>query len=217
LIALVTKPCQAGVEAQERSMRVSKERAAENRARILEETARMIREAGIGGVGVDALTRAAGLTHGSLYSQFGSKERLVAEALAQALDHSGDKTRKELAAGGSLATVVARYLSPSHRDAPGGGCALAAIGPEAARQGGSVRRVFTGGVQGFADRLSAVMPANGPQPAEDAALATVATLVGALILARAVDDPELSDRILAASARRLTAGDGTAAGSPPSH
>ena len=130
-------------------MRVSKEQAAENRARILAETARMIREAGIGGVGVDALTRAAGLTHGSLYSQFGSKERLVAEALAHALENSGDKTRKELAAGGSLATVVARYLSPAHRDAPGGGCALAAIGPEAARQGGSVRRVFTARRQGL--------------------------------------------------------------------
>jgi TetR/AcrR family transcriptional regulator, transcriptional repressor for nem operon len=198
-------------------MRVSKEQAAENRARILAETARMIREAGIGGVGVDALTRAAGLTHGSLYSQFGSKERLVAEALAQALENSGDKTRKELAAGGSLATVVARYLSPAHRDAPGGGCALAAIGPEAARQGSAVRQAFTRGVRGFAARLAAVMPARGgDQPPEDAALATVATLVGALILARAVDDPELSDRILAASARRLTAGDGTAAGSPPS-
>ena len=63
--------------------------------------------------------------------------------------------------------------------------------------------------------LAAAMPARGAQPPEDAALATVATLVGALILARAVDDPELSDRILAASAQRLTAGDGTAA-SPPS-
>ena len=101
-------------------MRVSKEQAAENRARILAETARMIREAGIGGVGVDALTQAAGLTHGSLYSQFGSKERLVAEALAEALDNSGDKdVRKDLAPGGGLCTVVARYLSARHRDAPG--------------------------------------------------------------------------------------------------
>src|SRR3712207_9536696 len=80
------------------------------------------------------------------------------------------------------------------------------------------RSVFTGGVKGFADRLAAVMPTNGPQPPEDAALATVATLVGALILARAVDDPELSDRILAASARRLTAGnDDDNAARPASH
>src|SRR4051794_18517702 len=115
-------------------MRVSKERAAANRARILAETARLIRESGIAGVGVDALTKAAGLTHGSLYSQFGSKERLVEAALAQALDAGGEKTRQELAAGGSLATIAKRYLSPAHRDTPGNGCAIAAIGPEAARQ-----------------------------------------------------------------------------------
>jgi TetR/AcrR family transcriptional regulator, transcriptional repressor for nem operon len=208
------------IAAEEGRMRVSKEQAAENRARILTETARMIREAGIGGVGVDALTKAAGLTHGSLYSRFGSKERLVAEALAHAVQTSDARMLKELTSGApgqGLAAVVARYLSPKHRDAPGAGCALAAIGPEAARQGGAVRQAFTRGVRGFAARLAAVMPARGgDQPPEDAALATVSALVGALILARAVDDPELSDRILAASAQRLTAGDGTAA-SPPSH
>ncbi len=61
------------------------------------------------------------------------------------------------------------------------------------------------------------MPSRRGERPEDAALATVSALVGALILVRAVDDPELSDRILAASAQRLTAGDDTAAGSPPSH
>ena len=203
-------------------MRVSKERAAENRARILVETARMIREAGIGGVGVDALTRAAGLTHGSLYSQFGSKERLVAEALAQALEATGARLSGEIASAAApergLAAVVERYLSARHRDAPGDGCALAAIGPEAARQGGAVRQAFTRGVRALAARLAAVAPSRGGEPPEDAALATVATLVGALILARAVDDPELSDRILAASARRLTAGnDDDTAARPASH
>jgi TetR/AcrR family transcriptional regulator, transcriptional repressor for nem operon len=184
-------------------MRVSKEQAAENRARILAETARMIREAGIAGVGVDALTKAAGLTHGSLYSQFGSKERLVEEALAQALAASADKTRQELASGGSLATIVARYLSPTHRDSPGSGCAIAAIGPEAGRQPAGVRRAFTRGVRSLAERLAAAMPARTAEPPEEAALGVVATLVGALILARAVDDPDLSDRILAAGARQL--------------
>src|SRR3954447_11994830 len=115
LIALVMKMCQGGIAAQERSMRVSKEQAAENRARILTETARIIREAGIGGAGVDARPRAAGLTHGSLYSQFGSKERLVAEALDHAMQTSGDRLLAELRSGApeqGLAAVVARYLSP---------------------------------------------------------------------------------------------------------
>lgn len=186
-------------------MRVSKEQAADNRARILVATARMIRESGIGGVGVDALTKAAGLTHGSLYSQFGSKDRLVAEALSLAMEISADKTRAALAEGGGLDTIIARYLSPTHRDAPGGGCAIAAIGPEAARQGEGIRAAFTHGVRGFAERLAALMPRQRAQPPEDAALATVAGLVGGLILARAVDDRELSDRILAATARSLTA------------
>ena len=185
-------------------MRVSKEQAAGNRARILTETARMIRESGIGGVGVDALTRAAGLTHGSLYSQFGSKDRLVAEALTLAMEASGEKTREELAAGGSLATLVARYLSPGHRDSPGSGCAIAAIGPEAARQGAGSRAAFTEGIRGFAARVTALMPRGRRQAPEEAALATVAGLVGALILARAVDDPALSERILAATADSLT-------------
>lgn len=185
-------------------MRVSKERSAENRARILAETARMIRESGIAGVGVDALAKAAGLTHGSLYSQFGSKERLVEAALAQAMATAADKTQKEVAAGGTLAAIAARYLSPAHRDAPGSGCAIAAIGPEAARQPAGVRRAFTHGVRGFAARLATVLPARtAARATEDAALGAVATLVGALILARAVDDPELSDRILAAGAGQL--------------
>jgi TetR/AcrR family transcriptional repressor of nem operon len=164
----------------------------------------MIRESGIGGVGVDALTKAAGLTHGSLYSQFGSKDRLVAEALTLAMEASAAKTRKELAEGGNLATIVARYLSPTHRDTPGGGCAIAAIGPEAARQSAGIRAAFTQGIRGFAARLTVLMPRDHRQSPEDAALATVAGLVGALILARAVDDPVLSDRILAATAGSLT-------------
>ena len=188
-------------------MRVSKEKAAENRARILAEAARLFRERGLSGVGVDALTEAAGLTHGSLYSQFGSKDRLTAEALAHALAH-GRLTRPPEAAEagpeGPLAAIVGRYLSPSHRDAPGQGCALAAVGCEIPRHGPAVRRIFTEGLRTRMDRLAALLPGRRRVAREDQALSILATLVGALILARAVDDPELSDRILTASAAHLT-------------
>jgi TetR/AcrR family transcriptional regulator, transcriptional repressor for nem operon len=187
-------------------MRVSKAQAAENRARILAEASRLIREAGIAGAGVDALTRAAGLTHGSLYSQFGSKERLVAEALATASAASGARQEQDLAPGGGIARFAARYLAPEHRDRPGQGCALAAIGPEAGRQGGPVRAAYTAGVQRMAGRLAAALPEGTPDR-EEASLAAVATLVGALILARAVDDAALSDRILAAGTAHLAAAD----------
>ncbi len=180
-------------------MRVSKEAAAENRERILTEAARLFRERGLSGVGVDALAAAAGLTHGGLYSQFGSKDRLAAEALSHAVAGSSAKVERT----SSLAAYTARYLSADHRDAPGGGCALAALGCEVPRQGPAVRRSFTHGVRRMVTRLASLLPAGPARQHEDDALAATATLVGALVLARAVDDPELSDRILAASRARL--------------
>src|SRR5690242_21407615 len=110
-------------------MRVSKQQAAENRERIVTAAARLIRERGISGVGVDALTEAAGMTHGSLYSQFGSKERLVEEALAHALVAGGKTT----AGAKTLPQYIAAYLAPEHRDRPGYGCALTALACEMPR------------------------------------------------------------------------------------
>ena len=178
-------------------MRVSKERAAENRERILAEAARLFRERGLSGVGVDALTDAAGLTHGSLYSQFGSKERLAAEALSHALSTSAAR----MSDAGTLDDYVARYLSADHRERRGGGCAMAALGGEIPRQGAAIRRGFTDAVRAAMKRIAGLLP--GRRESEDEALAVVATMVGALTLARAVDDPELSDRILAAARTRL--------------
>ncbi|HEX7961483.1 MAG TPA: helix-turn-helix domain-containing protein, partial [Terriglobales bacterium] len=94
------------------NMRVSKEKLAENRDRILKATARLLRERGISGAGVDALAEAAGMTHGSLYSQFGSKERLVEEAVAHAIITRG-KEAQEIA---TVDDYVAEYLSATHRD-----------------------------------------------------------------------------------------------------
>ena len=88
-------------------MRVSKEKAAENRERILKAASRLIRERGISGAGVDALTEAAGMTHGSLYSQFGSKERLVEEALGYAIAASGKTT----AGAPTLDRYISSYLA----------------------------------------------------------------------------------------------------------
>lgn len=184
-------------------MRVSKQQAAENRARILAVAAQLFRERGLSGAGVDALGAAAGLTHGSLYSQFGSKERLAAEALTAALAGSAGSALLEGAApgDGALRRFIVRYLSPRHRDAPGQGCALAALGCEVSRQPPSVRRAFTEGLEGMVGRMARLLP---PGRAQEEALTVTATLVGALVLARAVDDDELSERILGAARDRLT-------------
>jgi len=124
-------------------MRVTKEKAAENRARILTEAARLFRERGVSAVGMDALAEAAGMTHGSLYSQFASKEHLAVEALGRAFDASAAKYGEIE----TLSAYVERYLSARHRDTPGSGCAIATLGCEVPRQGNAMRQTFTEGLR----------------------------------------------------------------------
>jgi TetR/AcrR family transcriptional repressor of nem operon len=181
-------------------MRVSKEQAAENRERILKAASRLMRERGISSVGVDALTEAAGMTHGSLYSQFGSKEGLVEEAVAYAVAAKEQEVPKVFALG----DYVSEYLSAVHRDAPGSGCPLAALCCEMPRQSRGVRERFTAGLRGMVRQLSDRMSSEKKQRQRDEeALATVASLVGAVMLARAVSDHKLSDDILRATKKRL--------------
>jgi TetR/AcrR family transcriptional regulator, transcriptional repressor for nem operon len=183
-------------------MKVSKADAAANHERILSEAARLFREQGLG-VGVDALTQAAGLTHGSLYSRFGSKEALAAEAVTHAFARTAEKW------GGveSLAKYADAYLSEDHRDSRGDGCTVSALGSEMPRQGKAVRRSFTAGVRRSMARLAELMPSRGERRREDDALAFMATLLGTIVLARAVDDEELSERILKVGRSRATKGE----------
>jgi TetR/AcrR family transcriptional regulator, transcriptional repressor for nem operon len=183
-----------------RHMRVSKEQAAKNRERILKAASRIIRERGISGAGVDALTEAAGMTHGSLYSQFGSKERLVEEAVDYALAASAQTTDGAT----TLADYTSNYLSAAHRDKPGSGCPLAALCCEMPNQSSGVRERFTAGLRGMIGQLSARMgSALKQRQRNEEALAMAASLVGALVLARAVNDPKLSQDILRATKSRL--------------
>jgi TetR/AcrR family transcriptional repressor of nem operon len=181
-------------------MRVSKEQAAENRERILVAASRLIRERGISGAGVDALTEAAGMTHGSLYSQFGSKERLVEEAFERAIAVSAQNMGEVK----TLGRYVSAYLSAEHRDALGDGCAMAALCSEMPRQGKGVRARFTAGLQAAIGQLSARMdPGLKQRQREEKALATITSLIGALVLSRAVNDPKLSNDILRAARKDL--------------
>src|SRR5271156_6412618 len=111
-------------------MKITKEKAAENREMILTQASRLFRERGLSGVGVDALTEAAGLTHGSLYSQFGSKEHLAVEALSHALNSSTARVDDAR----TLDAYIARYLSADHRERRGDGCVMAALVGEIPRQ-----------------------------------------------------------------------------------
>src|SRR5262245_10098091 len=113
------------------SMKVTREQAVENRERIVAAAARLFREHGFDGIGVADIMKSAGLTHGGFYGHFGSKDDLAAEACARALDRSVTKWDAIAAADGDpLATIVGSYLSEAHRDRPGSGCMVAAVGSD---------------------------------------------------------------------------------------
>src|SRR5260221_2028560 len=152
--------------------------AAENRERILNEAARLFREKGAQGVGVDALGEAAGLTHGSLYSQFGSKDRLLAEAVAHAFSRFATK----FGAVKDADTYVSKYLSTEHRENPGSGCTVAAIGSEMPRQSEAGPRALTNATKGSNAREAALLPRRRGREREDDALGLPATLAVAMIL-----------------------------------
>jgi TetR/AcrR family transcriptional repressor of nem operon len=187
-------------------MRVSKEQAAQNRQKILAAATRLFRERGIGATGVDAITEDAGLTHGAVYSQFGSKEAIAAEAMREVLAGSRRNWHRLLERNGPkkvFPAIVAGYLSQDHRDSAGRGCVVAALGSEIAKQPACVRDAFTAELAEGIDLLARLMSHTGDARGYDDALAAFASMAGALILARAVSDERLSNRILDATAKRV--------------
>ena len=187
-------------------MRVSKEKAAQNRERILTSAARLFREHGIAATGVDSITEDAGLTHGGPYSQFGSKEAIAAEAIGFALARGKRVWQRALERNPgrrALPAIVEGYLSRAHRDAPGNGCVVAALGTDIARQPRRVRQAFTREIKNDLEFLSRLMPDDGHAGRYEDAIVAFASMAGALILARAVNDEELSELILKATASRV--------------
>jgi TetR/AcrR family transcriptional regulator, transcriptional repressor for nem operon len=190
-------------------MRVSKEKAAENRERILRSAARLFREQGIGATGVDSITEDAGLTHGGLYSQFGSKEAIAAEAVRFALARGKrvwQRTLERNPGKRALPAIVDSYLSRAHRDAPGSGCVVAALGTDIARQPRRVRQAFTKEIKADLEFFSRLMAKGNRSLSYENAIVAFASMAGALILARAVNDEALSDLILKSTAERVIKG-----------
>ena len=179
-------------------MKVSRERAAQNRDRIVEAAAQLFRERGFEGIGVADLMKEAGLTHGGFYGHFSSKEDLIAQASARALTGSLALWSRlaEREPGDPLSAIAGVYLTSRHRDNPGAGCLLAALGPDVSRQGPAVRRAVTGYVRSTCDLLASLVPRKSKAARRQKAITTYAMLVGAMVMARAVDDRALSQEIL---------------------
>ena len=186
-------------------MKVSREKAAENRERIIDAAGTLFRANGFAGTGVADIMKAAELTHGGFYGHFASKDDLAAQASRRSLGRAAAKWERIAAAAPkkAYAALLANYLTPTHRDDPGRGCAFASLSADAARGGKAVRAAFAEGLQPFLDVLADSIPGRSKVVRRRKAVATMAALVGAVTLARAVGDQRLSDEILAAVQREL--------------
>ena len=183
-------------------MRYSKDHKSRTRQRIVETAARAFRSHGVDGVGVADLMAEAGLTHGGFYAHFASKDALVAEACRHALDATVETLafRAEGApSGDGLRTLVRTYLSRSHRDDAARGCIMPCLAGDIARGAPATRHAVTEPLRRLVAVIAAHLPEAPPATRERRALAVAASLVGALALARAVDDAAVSDAILEAT------------------
>lgn len=175
--------------------------------RIVEAAARAIRRSGYNGTGVADIMKAAGLTHGGFYAHFESREAMLAEAADRAGRESVELMERIAAVtppDQALQRMAQAYLSKEHLESIETGCATAALGSEMPRQVPAVRRAATRRIKEMIDLVSRQMPDWGQPSAHERALATVSVMVGALILARAVDDPRLSDALREAALKQLS-------------
>src|SRR5436305_14243977 len=174
--------------------------------RIVEAAARAIRRSGYNGTGVADMMKRAGLTHGGFYAHFSSREAMLAEAADRAGSESV-ATMARIAATSpprrALKAMMEAYLSKAHVEGVDTGCATAAPGSEMPRQTPEVRRAATRRIKEMIDLVARQSPDWGKPGAHERALVTVATMVGALLLARAVDDPRLSDALREAALEHL--------------
>jgi len=188
-------------------MRVSREQADKNREHVIDVASRLFRERGFEGIGVADLMKEAGLTHGGFYGQFKSKEDLKVQASRRALSRNKDRWAEVLAETPSekLAALARFYLSDAHRDRRGEGCALAALGGDAPRYGPDLQTAFKDGIEGYLELLDGIMSASSDEKRRDKTIAALSTMVGALVLSRAVGDEALSQKILSAAADEIAA------------
>jgi TetR/AcrR family transcriptional repressor of nem operon len=179
-------------------MRYSDEHKQTVRAKIVDAASRALRRDGLDGVSIPALMKRAGLTHGGFYSHFDDRDELVAEAVRHAAHETADGV---FAAAPSLDAALAAYLSAHHVDHAERGCVVAALGADAPRQRAPVREVFAWAARGLLqlvqDKLSTQR-----KGLSDEALEITSRMVGAVVLARLLDDPTLRSRLLSVARRR---------------
>jgi AcrR family transcriptional regulator len=174
--------------------------------RIVSVAARAIRRSGYAGTGVADIMKDAGLTHGAFYAHFASREAMLAEAASRACAESAAAVSEVVASvptDQALKTMLHAYLSQDHLQQIETGCPLAALGSETVRQAPEVRRAVTQHIKAMVDLVARQSPDWGQPAAHERALLSIAAMVGTQVLARAVDDPALSDSLREAALKYL--------------
>ena len=187
-------------------MRYPKDHGRQTRRRIVEKASYGLRQKGADGLSVVDLMKLADLTHDSFYGYFKSRDALVVEALALAMDrtivHWLDLTRG-LPAEKGFDALVESYLSPRHCNNPARGCALPALAADIGRSGPEARRTLAGGLEKMIDIIAGLIPKRSPSRARQAAVGAIATMVGSVVLARAAADKRMTDTFLEAGRKAL--------------
>ena len=175
-------------------MRVSRIQAAENRQTVINVASRLFRERGFDGIGLKDLMEGAGLTQGAFYKQFESKEDLAAQASRRALESASQGWSTAIAKNPDdpLGAVIAFYLSAGHREEKLDGCPVVALGSDAARQGPGVKAAFEEGIKAYLEVLGPLLPKTDGEDSNRKAMVVLSTMIGAMTLSRAVNDPDLA-------------------------
>jgi TetR/AcrR family transcriptional repressor of nem operon len=183
------------------TMRVSRSQAAENRETVINVASRLFRERGFDGIGLKDLMKGAGLTQGAFYKQFTSKEDLAAQASRRAMESATHRWSAATATKHEdpLGAVIAFYLSMDHRGEKMDGCPIVALGSDAARQGPDVKASFEAGIKQHLEILGRLIAETNGEESDGKAMAILSTMVGALMLSRVVNDPELAQAFLDAA------------------
>jgi TetR/AcrR family transcriptional regulator, transcriptional repressor for nem operon len=176
-------------------MRYPAAETAEKHERILNEAARLFRERGFSGVSVSEIMKATGLTHGPFYNHFDSKEALMADSVMHGMQTTLDGLEATEGSARGWADYLKRYLSVAHRDACGAGCTMAALAAEV-RQEPLVRGPFTARLRAVVEMMASHFPWSSKRVARGDAIRALSSMVGAMVLARAVDDDAFSEEIL---------------------
>jgi len=180
-------------------MKVSKETSAKHRKYLLKAASQLFRERGFDKVGIAEIAAAAGLTHGAFYTHFKSKEALCADVIAHTWGRGGTALESTV----DWRASVEAYLSPKHVRDRATGCPFVALGGDVTRESKGIKTAFSDALERYIDVISARLGHDGKATGREDAILALATMVGALLLARTAATPQLRDDILGAARKEL--------------